>query len=238
MYPVLVGGGGMTTLIWDFRSVIFRKLHLDRTLRKLKRSRRRDSPSASHSSASGPRAGRDRDQSPEQEPEVDRIERIELPELGSGAEDAIRPVVSRVEAPHEGLQGVEQPEPAKYRDYHSPRDGKYDMSMDISPLPFKGTGGDTGVDVDVERQAQALGQGVRQRQTQRRREKQGGAFPTTTDPQQDQQPAEVQVNEEIHTLPAKTAAAIFVLFVTLVVTFVVLKSTLSEPSREMSLFTK
>jgi hypothetical protein len=235
MYPVLVGGGGITTLVWDFRSVILRKLHLDRTL-KLKRSRRRDSPSASHSPASGPQAGRDRDQSPEQEPEVDRIERIELPELGSGAEDTIRPVVSRVEVPHG--TGLEQPEPAKYRDYHSPRDGKYDMSMDISPLPFKGTGGDTGVDVDVERQAQALGQGVRQRQTQRRQEKQGGTFPTTADLQQDQQPAEVQVNEEIHTLPARTAAAIFVLFVTLVVTFVVLKSTLREPSREMSLFTK
>jgi hypothetical protein len=110
--------------------------------------------------------------------------------------------------------------------------------MEISPLPFKGTGGDTGVDVDVERQAQALGQGVRQRQTQRRQEKQDGMLPTTPDLQQDQQLAEVQVNEEIHTLPAKTAAAIFVLFVTLVVTFVVLKTTLSEPSREMSLFTK
>ena len=237
MYPVLVGGGGITTLVWDFRSVILRKLHLDRTL-TLKRSRRRDSPSASHSPASGPQAGRDRDQSPEQEPEVDRIERIELPELGSEAEDAIRPVISNrtVEVP--GERDLEQPEPAKYRDYHSPRDGKYDMAMDISPLPFKGTGGDTGVDVDVERQAQALGQGVRQRQTQRRQEKQGEAFPTTTDLQQDQQPAEVQVNEEIHTLPAKTAAAIFVLFVTLVVTFVVLKTTLSQPNRELSLFTK
>ncbi|KAG7530443.1 hypothetical protein FFLO_05042 [Filobasidium floriforme] len=237
MYPVLVGGGGITTLIWDFRSVILRKLHLDRTLKlKLKRSRRRgDSPSASHPPASRPQAGRDRDLSPEQEPEVDRIERIELPELGSGAEDTIMPVVSRLEVPHG--KDLEQPEPAKYRDYHSPGDGKYDMPMEILPLPFKGTGGDTGVDVDVERQAQARGQGVRQRQTQKRQEKQDGAFPTTADLQQDQQPAEVQVNEEIHTLPAKTAAAIFVLFVTLVVTFVVLKTTLSQPSREMSLFT-
>ena len=180
MYPVLVGGGGIATVLWDFRSII---------LKKLNPARRR----GNNINDSLPISSR-RSSSPEQE--VDRIERIELPELGSGAEDTIRPVLTTE---------LEQPEPVKHKD------GKYSPAL----LPMK----------DVERQ------GVRQRQTG---DKQREAFPTTADLQD----KPVEVKEQIHTLNVKTAAAIFVLFVALVITFVVLKSTLTSPGRALSLFTK
>jgi hypothetical protein len=216
MYPVLVVGGGLTTVAWDFRSIILRQLGLSSMTamtNAVRRDRRSDGNNddlpVACSRGSSPNQGR--------EQEVDRIERIELPELGSGAEDAIRPVVVQ----DEGVK-LEQPEPVKYRDRDRDRDrdGKY------------------GLEVDVERQGQVKGQGVRQRQTHARQEKKTGTFPSTQDLTNPEEVAQVMVKEEIHTLPAKTAATIFVLFVTLVVTFVVLKSTLRSPSREMSLFTK
>lgn len=199
MYPVLVGGGGLTTVLWDFRHVILSKLRLTSSSRRLRRANKNNTNSDVDGAV--PIDSRRSSETPEQE--VDRIERIELPELGSGAEDTIRPVV--VDAP-----GVEQPEQVKYRD------GKYDHASGPAVLPT--------VDLDVERQS------LRQRQT---RDSKQHDFPQTVELEES-----VEVVEHIQTLPAKTAAAIFVLFVALVVTFVVLKSTLSAPSRGLSLFTK
>jgi hypothetical protein len=193
MYPVLVVGGGTCTVLWDNLHVILarpRKL-LDKRRR---RTQGNDIPLTTTTSISpSTTATPVRDVSPEQE--VDRVERIELPVLGSGAEDQdiIRPV------------GPEPPRPVY-------------MGMDSKP--------------NVQPELEDGKNEMRQRQVVKERTE---PIPTTATLEASD--AE-QMEEEIHTLPAKTAAAIFVLFVTLVVTFVVLKTTLTNPGRELGLFTK
>lgn len=193
MYPVLVVGGGICTVLWDNQKTI-----LARPRKMLDKRRRRRSANdipltttTSRTQSATETPGRD--VSPEQE--VDRVERIELPVLGSGAEDqdVIRPVAP--EAPRPAYMGMD----SKQSVQPELEDGKNE---------------------------------IRQRQVTKER-----IEPIPTTATLEASDAE-QLEEEIHTLPTKAAAALFVLFVTLVVTFVVLKSTLSNPSRELGLFTK
>ena len=192
MYPVLVVGGGTCTVLWDNQKTILARPR--KMLDKRRRRKSNDIPltTTTYRTQSATETP-GRDVSPEQE--VDRVERTELPVLGSGAEDqdVIRPVAP--EAPQPVYMGTD----SKRSVQPELEDGKNE---------------------------------IRQRQVTK---EQAEPIPTTATLEASD--AE-QLEEEIHTLPTKTAAALFVLFATLVITFVVLKSTLNNPSRELGLFTK
>ena len=193
MYPVLVVGGGICTVLWDNQKTILARPRKMLDKRRRHRSANDIPLTTTTSRTQSATETHGRDVSPEQE--VDRVERIELPVLGSGAEDqdVIRPVTP--EAPRPVYMGMD----SKRSVQPELEDGKNE---------------------------------IRQRQVTKER-----IEPIPTTATLEASDAE-QLEEEIHTLPTKAAAALFVLFVTLVVTFVVLKSTLSNPSRELGLFTK
>jgi hypothetical protein len=195
MYPVLVAGGGIVTVLWDNKNSMFHRLKRVLGIRGRRSSRESLSPPAS--------SGIDRSTDARQRQENGPVERIELPVLGSGAEDqdVIRPVSSM--------------QPETLRPAYIGADSKRSVSQQ-----------------DAE---QGQSEGIRQR-TQVKDDAQ--AFPTTATLEAAPDLEDEETQENMHTLDSKVAGALFVLFVILIITFVVLKGTLKAPSRELSLFTK
>jgi hypothetical protein len=177
MYPVLVAGGGITAVLWDFKRTIWNKIKPGGRVNRLST---RDVPTPSPIPNQSGFAS-----APAEAPApTTPLEVYQLPDLRH-EEDAIQVLRANSSASIQNKDVLERKPSSVVQPNHSE---------------------------------------LRQRNV------------PVDQPSND--PTTVDQEEAIHTLPIKVATLVFCVFVSLVVTFVVLKSTLNNPSRALSFFTK